>query len=122
MLDSYEKLILSYIASECGDSYKVIEIEDFESFYKPKVKKKKLNIPQILKKLQSYNYISIKYYDDNKFCLALSPQSKQLFEEDNFKKYKIKKIKYETAIVLLLIFLFAFIGSFLGTLLYNLIL
>lgn len=121
MLDEKEKTILSYIVSECGDSYKVIEIDDFEDFFKSKLNKKKLNLHNVLNNLQNKNFITIKYFDDNKYCLSPTQASKILFEQEYQEKTKLKKIKLEIIVLLFFVLFFAFIGSFLGTIVYNLI-
>lgn len=122
MLEDKERLILSYIVGECGDNYKVIEKDDFEDFYKSKLGKKRVNLDAILTHLKNTHYVDIKYFDDNKYCLCATEQAKLLFEQDYIEKTKIRKIKLEVVILLIFVLFFAFIGSFLGTLLYNLIL
>ena len=117
MIDYNQRIILSYIVSECNDSYKVIEIDDFDDFLKDKNIKKKINIQNTLKRLQDNNFISIKYYDDSKYCVLPTPLGKQIFEEEVFEKTKKRKNKLEYGFLLFLICFFAFLGSFLGTLL-----
>ncbi len=121
MLNESEILILNYIINECGDDYKVLEIADFEDFLLQKNIKRKINIKNILKHLQTNNFINIRYFDDDKYCLCATPLSKQIFEKEIIEKNKLKKIKLETFLLFIIFFIFAILGSFLGTLLYYLI-
>ena len=121
MLDEKEEIILKYIVSECGDDYKVIYKDDFEDFFITKFGKKKIRFEQILSHLKNLHYIDIKYSDDEKYCLCATEQSKTLFEEENTEKIKIKKIKKNVIFLVLLIFVFAFFGAFLGTIICNII-
>ena len=122
MLEEKEQTILSFIVNECEDNYKVIYKDDFEDFLLLKYGKKKVKIDTILNHLKNLNYIDIKYFDEEKYCLCPTQQSKLLFEEENKEKTKIKKIRVEVILLFIFVLIFAFIGSFLGTLLYNVIL
>ncbi len=121
MLNENEKLILMFIINECDDDYKVLETTDFEDFLLQKNIKRKINLKNILKHLQANNFINIRYFDDDKYCLCATPLSKQIFEQEIIEKNKLKKIKLETILLFILFFIFAIFGSFLGTLLYYLI-
>ena len=121
MLNENEKFILMIIMNECDDSYKVFDLEDFEGFLMQKNIKRKINVKNILKHLQLNNFINIRYFDDLKYCICATPLSKQIFEQEIIEKNKLKKLKIETIFLIALIFVFAIIGSFLGTLLYYLI-
>lgn len=120
MIDNLEKIILEYIVSECQD-YKVVEIEDFEEYINQKIGKRKININNILKKLNDKNLIIIRYNDNKKYCLCATQIAHQIIENEKQEKHKYKKIKIEIIVLVIFIFLFAFFGSFLGTLIYNVI-
>ncbi len=119
MIDDKEMLILSFVLSQCGTSYKVIDIDDFESFFRKKYPKKKLNVIQMLEHLDSLGYIDIKFCDESKCCLCATKNAQNLFEEKKNSKKTTKKIKIEVIIFAFFVFLFAFIGAFLGTLFYR---
>ena len=121
MLDEKEQLILKYIISECGDDYKVIYKDDFEDFFASKFGNKKLHIEQILNHLKTTNFIDIKYFDDEKYCLRCLQQSRVIFEEESKEKIKIKKIRTEIVLLVVIVFVFAFFGSFLGTIICNIV-
>lgn len=121
MLDEKEEVILKYIISECGDDYKVIYKDDFDDFFASKFGNKKLHIEQILGHLKNLSFIDIKYFDDEKYCLRCLPQSKAIFEEENIKDEKIKKIKTEVIILIWLVFVVAFFGAFWGTIICNIV-
>ena len=120
MIDNYEKIILEFIVAEC-QGYKVVEIEDFEQLILQKIGKIKVNINNILKKLNDKSLIIIKYNDNSKYCLCATQMANQIIENQNQESYKNKKIEIEIILLLCFILLFAFLGSFLGTLIYNII-
>ena len=120
MIDNFEIIILEYIVDECKD-YKVVEIDDFEEYINQKIGKRKININNILKKLNDQNLIVIKYNDNKKYCLCATQTANQIIENKKLEKNKNKKIKIEIIILLVFVLLFAFLGSFLGTLIYNVI-
>ena len=122
MLDQKEQVVLSYIVSECDDDYKVIYKDDFEDFFESQLGTKKLRLETILTHLKNLHFVDIKYIDEEKVCICPTQQSKLMFEDELKEKSKNKKIKAEIVILLLAIFVFALIGSFLGTLLCNVIL
>lgn len=121
MIDEKEKWLLSYILSQCGTSYKVIDYDDFDDFFRQKYPKRKLNLDDILTHLDALGYIDIKFSDDEKYCLCATKNAKNLFEEEKNTKKTTKKIKVEVIVFAILVFLFAFIGAFLGTLFYSLL-
>lgn len=121
MLDFYEKVILEYIVNECDNNYKVIEVEEFEEIINNNLTKRKVNINNILKKLNDKNLIIVKYSDNTKYCLCATQLAKQIIENENQENNKNKKIKLEVVILLIFVLVFAFLGAFLGTLVYNLI-
>lgn len=120
MLSENEKLILLFIINECEDNYKVLEIEDFEDFLLQK-NIKKINIKNVLKHLELNNYINIKYFDGKKYCLCATYESKSIFEKELIEKNKLKKIKNETILLIIIFFLIGILSSFMGTFLYYLI-
>lgn len=121
MIDEKEKWMLSYILSQCGTNYKVIDYDDFEDFFKQKYPKRKLNLDEILSHLDALGYVDIKFGDEQKYCLCATNSAKNLFEEEKNNKKTTKKIKIEVVIFVIFVFIFAFIGAFLGTLFYNLL-
>lgn len=118
MLENNQKIILYFLVNECGESYKIIEIEDIEDYLRDL--KKRINIISTLKRLQDRGYISIKYFDENKYCLCVLPLGRQVYDNERAELNNKRLIKFETALVIFLIFIFAFLGSFLGTILVGL--
>ena len=77
-------------------------------------------ILQAVKYLENGDYISVKYADDEKFCLCPLPFGRQFMEnEANHAKNK-KEIKKIGSKIYFFALFCALIGSFLGTLLYDL--
>lgn len=120
MIDEKERLMLSYVLSQCKGNYKVIDIDDFEDFFKKRYPKRKFNFDEILSHLDALGYVDIKFKDDKKYCLCATKNAKNLFEEEKSSKKTTKKIKIEVILFVIFVFVFAFVGAFLGTFFYNL--
>ena len=121
MIDEIEKKVLYYVYNECGDNFKVMEKTDLDEFMSSNFSKQKISISKVLKSLSNLNYIQIKYCDDNKYCISITDQGKQVFESEKLNDISSKKMKYEMMGLIFIIGFFAFVGSFLGTLLCKLI-
>lgn len=122
MLDYRSSIVLKYLVNECKEgSYKIIDIDDIVLSMPKKFKADKEIILQIMEYLSNGEYISVKYSDDDQFCLCPLPFGRQFVEKDqilnkNKKIIQIVEIKYN-----LLTFFFAFMGAFLAIIIYNLI-
>lgn len=119
MLDIYSKTILKFLVNECNEgSYKVIDAEDIVEIMPPKYKLNSQKVAEIIKHLENSGYISVKYSDDEQFCLSPRPFGRQIIEsEENDKQ---KKKENMGILCYALIFGFAFFGALLGTILGNL--
>ena len=122
MLDAKSKEVLKVIVSECEEGgYKIIDIDDFLNSLPNHFYFDKDLILQAVKYLENGDYISVKYADDEKFCLCPLPFGRQFMEnEANHAKNK-KEIKKIGSKIYFFAMFCALIGSFLGTLLYDIV-
>ena len=112
MLDTKSKLVLKIIQKECKNgSYKIIEKNDVISALPLKYRCETDELDHIMNFLERQDYISIKYDDENVYCLCILPLANEVFEESK------KKRKKNSILIPLLTLIFAFLGSFLGTIL-----
>ena len=121
MLDINSKKVLEYLVSVCEEGkFKNIEFEDIQTFL-PQEKLSDMQIKKILLHLEERSLVTIKFKSDDVFCLTILPYAKMLFEKEYAEKInQIKFRKFATKIIVL-VCVVAFFGSFLGTILYNLI-
>ena len=121
MLDINSKKVLEYLVSVCEESkFKNIEFEDIQTFL-PQEKLTDMQIKKILLHLEEMSLITIKFKSDDVFCLTILPYAKMLFEKEYTEKInQIKFRKFATKIIVL-VCVYAFLGSFLGIIVYNLI-
>ena len=100
MLDLRSKAVLKFLVEQSKEgSYKVVDVEDIISCIPKQFRADKEVVGQILKHLQSGDYISVKYGDDEKYCLCPLPFGRQFMENEeisknnqqNFKKISIKQ-------------------------------
>lgn len=122
MLDNNSKIVLEFLVSECEiGKFKNIEICDVQTFLADN-KLSDEQIKKILIKLEENNFITIKYKSDDVFCLTIMPYAKTIFEKEYIEKNNQIKYKKIAKKIIFLVSFFAFLGSFLGTIFYNIIL
>ena len=119
MIDLKSKLVLSILAKECPDgSYKIIEIPDIIMAIPRRYRMDSDAVKNILVHLERQELVSVKYDDDDVFCLAVLPYGYEVLENErpkNFRKIKEKQPKINFLTVFLC-FLASFLGSFLSSL------
>ena len=114
MLDVKSKLILKILQKECKNgSYKIVDKNDVISSLPLKYRCDFDELDHIMTFLERQDYISIKYDDENVYCLCILPLANELFEENKNKK---KKNNYLIPILSLIL---GFLGAFLGGLIIN---
>ena len=80
MLDFRSKTILNYLVNECNEgSYRVIETKELIASLPKKIKADSTLVEQAMKYLEKGNYISIKYKDNNMYCVSPLPFARQLY-------------------------------------------
>lgn len=97
MLDKRSEALLRIINEECKEgSYKVLEVDDLIREMTHKYKIDSEGIAQLMGYLASGEYVSVKYGDEQVFCVSPLPRGRRIFEveqdEKRFKKHV--KIKY----------------------------
>ena len=114
MIDTKSKLVLSILAKECGDgSYKIIEIPDIIMALPKRFRMDSEAVKHILTHLERQDIISVKYDDDDVFCLAVLPYGFEILE--NEKPITIKKTKEKPQKVGFLTIFLCFLSSLLGS-------
>lgn len=117
MLDYFSKTILKYLVDSCGEgSYKIIDTNEILECLPEKMKVSPQSINETIKHLENSGYISVKYSDNDQFCLSPRPFGRQVIENEISAKSKNKTLMFS-----LLCFISAFFGAFLGTLLSSII-
>ena len=109
MLDKRSEALLRIINKECFEgSYKVLEVDDLIRLMPKKFKIDYEALSQIMGYLKSGEYVSVKYADNEVFCVSPLPRGRRIFEveQEDLKNYKRRKIKgfFILAFYLLLIF------------------
>lgn len=121
MLDINSKKVLEYLVSECEEGkFKNIEFEDIQTFL-PQEKLSDVQIKKILLHLEEMSLVTIKFKSDDVFCLTVLPYAKMLFEKEYTEKTNQIKFRKFAIKMVVLVCIFAFLGSFLGIIVYNLI-
>ena len=109
MLDKRSEALLRIINKECNEgSYRVLEVDDLIRLMPKKFKVDFDTISQLMGYLKTGEYVSVKYSDNEVFCVSPLPRGRRIFEveqEENnsYKKSNLKKF-YLLTIYLLLIF------------------
>lgn len=115
MLDKQTTSLLQNLNKICGDgSYKVLDKVDLLSKMPKKYKTDNDGLNSMISHLQERNYLSVKYTDDQVYCLAVLPKGR-LYEEKNEELINEKK-KYNKLIIttMTLSCVASFIGAFLA--------
>ncbi len=113
MLDTKSKLVLKILAKESsGGSYKIFESSDIISLLPKRYRTDSEGIRHILTHLERQDLISIKYDDDDLYCLAVLPFGFEEIEESPV--MKVKEKPKTNKLTIFLSFLFGFLGVMLG--------
>lgn len=122
MLDRRTAKILEELNNICADgSYKVVEIKDICDAMPKKMSLDSESLEQSINHLVERNYVSLKYFDDEVFCISVLPKGR-LFKEKNDELKIAKDKKFEIAWVSMICgAVGAFIGSAISTILVLLI-
>lgn len=115
MIDTKSKLVLSILAKECKDgSYKIVEVPDIIMALPKHFRMDSEAVKHILTHLERQDIISIKYDDDDVFCLAMLPYGFEILENEKPKKFNKRKDQKINWPMVITSFLSAFIGTTLG--------
>ena len=122
MLDKQTSILLANLNSICQDgSYKVIDKKDLINLNSKKNKLNEDSLKAMIEHLQERNYLSIKYSDDNVYCLSVLPKGR-LFDEKS-KELAKEKRKYNKLIIVTLSLssIASFVGAFCAMLVFKLL-
>lgn len=117
MIDTKSKLVLSILAKECKDgSYKIVEVPDIIMALPKHFRMDTEAVKHILTHLERQDIVSIKYDDDDVFCLAVMPYGFEILENEkprllNHHKPKEKSLNWT---IVFLSFFSALLGTTLG--------
>ncbi len=121
MIDFKSKLILSILAKECSNgNYKIVEIPDIIMSIPRRYRMDSDAVKRILNHLERQELISVKYDEDDVFCLAVLPYGFEILENEKPANLKIIKEK-QSKINFLTVFM-CFLSSIIGSLVCVLIL
>lgn len=114
MIDTKSKLVLKILAKECGNgNYKIVEIPDIIMSLPRHFRMDSEAVKHILTHLERQDIISIKYDDDDVYCLSVLPYGFEILENEKPKLIKKEKTK-ERKLNIMTIFL-SFISALIGT-------
>ena len=125
MFDIKTKLVLKILAQECRNgNYKIVEVSDIIMALPKRFRMDSDAIKHILEHLERQDFISIKYDDEDIYCLAVLPFGFEILENDSLSDLNRKKEKQKkfSMLTFILCFASALLGTTLGILICYLIL
>lgn len=118
MLDIKSKIVLKILQKECPNgAYHLVEAKDIISAMPIKYRVDNDGLNHILIYLERQEYISIKYDEEDVFCLCILPFGNEILENEGRQKSE-RKASPRLWIILLLSFAASLFGSLLGCLIY----
>ena len=114
MLDKRSEALLRIINKECNEgSYRVLEVDDLKRHKPKKFKVDFDTISQLMGYLKTGEYVSVKYSDNEVFCVSPLPRGRRIFEVEQEEKNSNKKSKLKK-FFLLTFYLLLIFGVSLG--------
>lgn len=114
MLDKRSEALLRIINKECNEgSYRVLEVDDLIRLMPKKFKVDFDTISQLMGYLKTGEYVSVKYSDNEVFCVSPLPRGRRIFEVEQEEKNSNKKSKLKK-FFLLTFYLLLIFGVSLG--------
>lgn len=114
MLDKRSEVLLRIINKECNEgSYKVIDVDDILRLMPNRFKVDLETINQLMNYLKSGDYISIKYSDNEVFCVSPLPRGRRMFELEKEER-RLSKKKIFKFFLMSIFYLFLIFGACLG--------
>lgn len=108
-MDKKGQLLLNYINGICkAGEYKIINSGEI-TLYSPELFPDKESVRKQIKQLDDEEYIKVRFYDGEQYCLCSTVKGKEYFENERLYKNALKKDKR-------VVFLASFLGSILGSL------
>lgn len=108
MLDKKTLLLLNIINDACDNGgYKIFEISELISLFPSDVSIDSNALRESVKTLSEHGYLSVKYEDENEFCLMPLPSGRAKTELDKNERESTKiRNRYQ--------FFYSFLGSLIG--------
>lgn len=114
MIDTKSKIVLNILSREAKNgNYKIFDINDIIMEMPRHYRSNKETIKNILSHLERQDVISIKYDDEDTYCIAILPFGYELMETEKPKSFNMQKEKTSFAKYFLFL-LSSFIGGILG--------
>ena len=114
MLDKRSEALLRIINKECNEgSYRVLEVDELIRLMPKKFKVDFDTISQLMGYLKTGEYVSVKYSDNEVFCVSPLPRGRRIFEVEQEEKNSNKKSKLKK-FFLLTFYLLLIFGVSLG--------
>lgn len=114
MLDIKSKIVLKILNKECPNgAYKIVDASDIIFAMPNKYKVDSEGLKHILIYLERQDCISIKYDDENIYCLAVLPYGYEICENSQ-QKEKASKKKLPLYAIFLICFLLCFVATLLA--------
>ena len=118
MLDTKSRLVLSILYQEAKNgNYKIFELQDIIMSLQKRYRMETQTVRNILNHLERQDIISIKYDDEDKFCLCILPFGFEIIENEKPSKITYKEKKQSNSINYPLLSIICFLSSFLAVLL-----
>ncbi len=118
MLDTKSRLVLSILYQEAKNgNYKIFELQDIIMSLPKRYRMETQTVRNILNHLERQDIISIKYDDEDKFCLCILPFGFEIIENEKPSKITYKEKKQSNSINYPLLSIICFLSSFLAVLL-----
>lgn len=118
MLDTKSRLVLSILYQEAKNgNYKIFELQDIIMSLPKRYRMETQSVRNILNHLERQDIISIKYDDEDKFCLCILPFGFEIIENEKPSKITYKEKKQSNSINYPLLSIICFLSSFLAVLL-----
>ena len=120
MLDKQTVKLLKYLVPICEDgSFKVIETTDMAKSVSRKTAPE--SVMPMLKFLQDYEMVDIKYSDETKICLSVLPKGRVYVETQSNKRAGITLSRRMITIAITGSFIAAFAGALLANIIFKLL-
>lgn len=115
MLDKASEFILKKIVKETyNKGYKIFYITEFCNLIPKKLKVSSINILDFIRNLEEKDYISLKYVDEELFCVSALLKARIYLEDKVITIKKNKQFKKVATWLILFNFIFCFFACFLS--------
>ena len=120
MIDVKSKIVIKILAKEIKNGgYKIFDLSDIIMSMPKHYRVDKESVKHMLFYLERQDAISIKYDEDDRFCMAILPYGFEILESEKPKYFKQEKTREPSP--LYFVFLISLLGSMLGSLIISVI-